>query len=207
MIDLNKKIIAIGAHPDDCEIGCGGLLACANNASIMCLSQGEIGGRSRDQELAKAAEILSCKVEAVPFFDDGKMELEILEITSFLDHAIDEIRPDIILTHWPNDNHQDHRAVSQAVISACRNFNGAILFFRLPNNRRFNPNVFFELSDSEWKIKMDAIQAHKSQASRYYMDSAFLKDQFRHWGGEYRSAAGYVEPYELFRAIRPRRTT
>lgn len=111
----NVDILAIGAHPDDVELGCGGALAKfkaqGKTTAILDLTQGELGTRGsaelRKQEAENAAKILGVSHRAQANLRDGYIrndEESQLKVISF----IRLFKPDILLINAPNDRHPDH---------------------------------------------------------------------------------------------------
>jgi len=123
---MKIDILAIGAHPDDVELGCGATIAkeIANGKSvgILDLTRGELGTRGsaeiRDKEAAKSAEILGVKFRKNLGFADGffinntAAKLEVIKI-------IRKYRPEIVLCNAIEDRHIDHAKGSRLVSDAC----------------------------------------------------------------------------------------
>jgi len=123
---MKLDILAIGAHPDDVEMSCGGTIAkeIANGkrVGILDLTRGELGTRGsatiRDEEAKKAAEILGVSVRKNLGFGDGFFEnnhatqLEVIKI-------IRKYKPEIILCNAVDDRHIDHPKGSKLVSDAC----------------------------------------------------------------------------------------
>lgn len=123
---MKLDILAMGAHPDDVELGCGGTLAkeIANGKTVgvLDLTRGELGTRGsaeiRDREAAHAAEILNLAVRENLGFRDGFFindeahQLEIIKI-------IRKYRPDIVLTNALEDRHTDHGKAGKLTSTAC----------------------------------------------------------------------------------------
>lgn len=123
---MKLDILAIGAHPDDVELGCGGTLAKeiarGRKTGILDLTRGELGTRGsaeiRDQEAAKAATILGVAIRENLKFRDGFLindethQLEIIKI-------IRKYQPEIVLTNAVYDRHTDHGKASELSSAAC----------------------------------------------------------------------------------------
>lgn len=123
---MKLDILAIGAHPDDVELGCSGTLAkeIANGKAvgILDLTRGELGTRGsaeiRDQEAAKAAEVLGLAMRENMEFRDGffvndeEHQLELIK-------RIRKYRPEIVLANALTDRHIDHGKGGQLVHYAC----------------------------------------------------------------------------------------
>ncbi|WP_144281767.1 bacillithiol biosynthesis deacetylase BshB1 [Chryseobacterium echinoideorum] len=123
---MKIDILAIGAHPDDVELGCGGTLAKliseGKTCAIVDLTKGELGTRgteyTRKEEAEKAAEILGVAARENLGFKDGflvnseEYQLEIVKV-------IRKYRPDIVLSNAIDDRHPDHAKASKLVSDAC----------------------------------------------------------------------------------------
>ncbi len=123
---MKLDILAIGAHPDDVELGCGATLAkeisLGKKVGILDLTRGELGTRGsaiiRDKEAEKAAKILGVTIrENVAFADgffinDKQHQLKVIEI-------IRKYQPDIVLCNAIEDRHIDHSKGSKLVSNAC----------------------------------------------------------------------------------------
>ncbi len=176
-----KKILAIGAHPDDIEYGCFGLLAeQAASTKIYCYvcSIGSFGDPSTNElriiESQKALNMLNPKKL---FFKKNKgltannYEL----ITMDLYQLIQKIKPDLILTHSPHDTHQEHRLVYEITMTASRRSQASILLYGiLSNTLDFQPRFFKDIS-KKFALKKKALKCHVSQSKKYYMSDKFLQ--------------------------------
>ena len=109
-------ILAIGAHPDDVELGCGGLLIKAarqgHKVHIYTLTRGGASGDAaqRAEESRESARFIGAKLWLDDFPDTGLSGDA--ELIGHIEARIDSIRPDLILTHHLRDSHHDHRAVA-----------------------------------------------------------------------------------------------
>ena len=160
------KILAIGAHPDDLEYGCGGTLhkfsKLHHKINLLVMTRGEMGGDPalRQKEQAKSAKILNADLYWGRF-KDTKIPLE-KDIINTIEYFIKRIRPDLIFVMHPKDTHQDHRTVAQATITATRYVKN-VLFYEVPTSFNFSPaSVFIDITKHISK-KMDLLKAHKSQ--------------------------------------------
>jgi len=123
---MKLDVLAFGAHPDDVELGCGATVAKevsrGKKVGIIDLTRGELGTRGsadlRDQEAARAAEILGVVIRENLNFRDGfftKDEMHQMEIIK----RIRKFRPDIVLCNAIKDRHIDHGKGSSLVSDAC----------------------------------------------------------------------------------------
>ena len=123
---MKLDILAIGAHPDDIELGCAATIAkeisLGKKVGVLDLTRGELGTRGsadiRDQEAAAAAEILGLAVRENLAFADGffvndkEHQLEVIKM-------IRKYRPDVVLCNAIDDRHIDHGKGSKLASDAC----------------------------------------------------------------------------------------
>lgn len=126
MAKKQLRVMVIGAHPDDCDFGCGGTaIKFAQQGHVvkfLSVTDGSAGHQSDDRKTlaarrAKEAQN-SAKTAGIEYevlkFPDGELEVN-LESRSEVMRKIRRFNPDMIITHRPNDYHPDHRYTSQIV--------------------------------------------------------------------------------------------
>ena len=126
MGDAKLRILVVGAHPDDCEYKAGGMAALyrdrGDDVCFVSVTNGEAGHhRFRGEELvairraeaAAAGRVLGLRYEILDF-PDGQLEPTLAARNEII-ALIRRYRPDLMLTHRPNDYHPDHRYTSQLV--------------------------------------------------------------------------------------------
>jgi len=182
---MKLDILAIGAHPDDVELGCGATVAkeisLGKKVGILDLTRGELGTRGsaeiRDLEATNAAKILGVSVRENLCFADGfftndkKHQLEIIKI-------IRKYKPTIVLCNAIGDRHMDHPKGSELVSDACflsglmkidTELGGAKQEAWRPKQvyhyiqwKNLEPDFVVDVSDFI-EIKMNAVRAYSSQ--------------------------------------------
>ncbi len=186
-----RRVLAIGAHPDDLELACGATLAklvdgCGQVCTVV-LSQGASGGDPflRAREAERAADYLGAMTSQVLEFCDTELESQENEMVKALERIIGDFRPDIVLTHSANDFHQDHAAVHRATMRAARR-QSTILCYESPSATPSFAPVFYTDVSAYIDVKAHAIQLHEDQAGKPYMGAerargvaAFRGDQAR----------------------------
>jgi LmbE family N-acetylglucosaminyl deacetylase len=173
MVYASKTILAVGSHPDDIELGCGGTLyqAAKQGAKIVAvfMTKGELSASPgvRMQESIKALSILG--VTEVHFGDFPDSEIpQSRKSIDFLESFAIKHNPDIVLTHTTNDVHQDHRQTGWISISAFRNV-PKILAYETPRvTPNYSPNYFIDISNAT-DLKWKALQCHMSQKTKRYL--------------------------------------
>jgi LmbE family N-acetylglucosaminyl deacetylase len=193
----SKRILAIGAHPDDIELGCGGTVsaACAGGANVAAvfLTKGEQSGNpeSRRQESLGALKILGVKNIHFGDFPDADIPNS-RKVIDFLESFCKKGDIDTVLTHTINDSHQDHRQVGWLSLSAFRNV-PRILAYETPRvTSSFSPNYFIDISDFV-EAKWTALKCHLSQSNKRYLayESMINLASFRGSQVNVRAAEGF----------------
>jgi LmbE family N-acetylglucosaminyl deacetylase len=200
--DKGGTVLAFGAHPDDLEIGAGGLLARlsaegadVNMAVVSVPNNFEVrraealaGADKIGAELMILFEDKPCRVEDVPMY----------ELVRRFDHLIGDLRPDLVITHSANDLHWDHGLVHKATVSALRRTPCDLLAFlsspEMNAHARCVGECFADIS-STIDAKIDAIGCHQSQLAKMDLESS--RDLARAMGRI--SGYAYAEAYQVLR--------
>ena len=215
-------LLAIGAHPDDADISCGGTLALAAAqgfaVGILDLTRGEMGTNGtpeiRDREAADAAKILGITGRWNAGLPDGAIHAMDAAQERVLVTWLRRLRPAILLSHYFQDRHPDHIQAS-LIVERAWYLAGLVQYpaegpaFR-PKARwyfasriGFHPSVVVDVSTT-WEAKKAAILAHRSQVVRdpansrvtALNDPEFLtriESRLRHFGGMI--GVRYGEPF------------
>jgi LmbE family N-acetylglucosaminyl deacetylase len=198
-----RHILAIGAHPDDIELGCGGALikhvAAGDSVAMLVITRGEVGpGRTVERILEQENACRSMGVEKLIWGDlpDCRVSLHELALVHLIEKAIRETGAELIYTHSISDSHQDHRTVAVNTMGAARKCSN-ILSYDAPSSMQFRPTVFVDISDTLDK-KVDALMCHGSQVEASEMVDAF---KVRNSAG-YRGHEARVGAAEAFEAMR-----
>jgi N-acetylglucosamine malate deacetylase 1 len=220
MVDSSLDILAIAAHPDDAELGCGGSLLMAVrkglSVAIADLSAGEMSSRgsvtSRQAESDHAARILGLKERRNLGIPDTKIGESSSHSRAALIALIRETRPRIVLAPYWEDRHPDHEAAGRLVKEACffagvakvgvgEPYRPTWLFYYMLSYP-FKPAFVLDITDV-WERKMEAIKAYKTQfqSSQDGLQTAISEPGFLKfvearaiWFGAM-IGAGYGEPY------------
>ncbi len=194
MIEL-QRILAVGAHPDDIELGCGGSIAKFTRRGVhvraLVLTRGEVGNRNdadRIEETRKALALLGVTDIHTADFPDTKLDKHESDLISCIECHARELNPDRVYTMFENDRHQDHRAVYRATIVACRPAH-QILCYETPSSwTNFDPEAF-ENINGMLEIKIAALALHTSQRDRPYTQPGAMKTHARFRGQQVDVAA------------------
>ena len=197
----HETVLAIGAHPEDVEIGAGGTLAAhaaAGDAlAILILSRGAAGGEmdARGREARESADVLGARLflRDLPATHISEGNPTIAKI----EEVIEEIRPTVAYTHSIHDLHQDHRSVHRAALVACRQVSRVYCFQSPSATIDYRPTHFVAVDDYLSR-KLKVIGTFGSQASICdYMEPELITATARYWA---RYATGtFAEPFETAR--------
>ena len=153
MIPEHMKILAIGAHPDDLEFGCGDTLIKyaqkGHEVFLLLVTKGGQGGteNTRYKEQLESAKVIGVKEVLWGEFKDTELLNKGNEIIQMVEGHINQLKPDLIFVNYYDDTHQDHRTVNEAVQSATRYVRN-VLFYEVPTTTNFTPQVFVNISET-----------------------------------------------------------
>ena len=201
-----RTVVAIGAHPDDLEIGIGGTLAKLQKSGahvVMVVASIPKDYEVRMEEAKRGAEILGCELRFL--VGDGPARLEDLKtcnLVEMLDAVIKEYEPAAVLTHSNADFHNDHLLIYNACLPTQR-LRYFDFFSYHPTNCRpvpvsFHPRAYVDVSDTI-DAKMHAITAHASQFGGRGLDTEMYRE-FAHVQGRM-IGVPYAEGLDVNRMI------
>lgn len=165
-------LLAVGAHPDDLEIGAFGSLFRwreSYDIHLLLATQGEQGAGadvspSRLEESEEAARLLGAELSCLDM-PDGYVRDD-LSTVQVLERTVRRLAPRRVLVNFPEDNHQDHRRLARAVLSATREV-PEVLLYETPWTTGFRPSYFVDVTDTI-ECKQTCVAMHKSQDHRAY---------------------------------------
>lgn len=225
---IKKRILVVAAHPDDEILGCGGTIArlIDEDCEAFTLILGE-GITSRDdnrKEFKRKEEIKALKnqmyeankiigVKKVFTFDlpDNRFDtVPLLDIVKKIEQIKNDIKPEIIFTHYKNDLNIDHKLTYNAVITATRPIKNEcvkiIYSFEVLSSTEWNyplsfrPNVFYDISKTFDK-KIEAISCYKSELREFPHPRSLTNIELNARGWGVKVGLEYVEAFELTRSI------
>jgi LmbE family N-acetylglucosaminyl deacetylase len=200
--DAPLQVLCLGAHADDIEIGCGGtmlgLVAKRPETRVHWVVLSAQGVREREA-LAAAERFLAGAGEkkiVLGQFRDGYFPYEGSEIKDFFEGLKGEVSPDLVLTHYRHDLHQDHRMVCDLTWNTFRDH--LILEYEVPkyDGDMGAPNLFTPLAPEICDAKIAAIlESFSSQRDRYWFTEETFRALMRLRGVEACSETGYAEAF------------
>lgn len=205
MTFFGETVCFIGAHPDDIELGCGALIAdIVGQTNVVCvtLSDNQKNPELKDlvEEHRQAMSILGVKPENAILHDFTTRRFqaarqEILEVMIGLKH---KYHPEVVFVHTAQDIHQDHKTITE---EALRAFRGTTVlgFDVLRSSYGFFPHFLVEVSEEGVQKKIQALQAYKTYAKKYYFDAQIIHaTAIRHGALAERP---YAEGFDILRIV------
>jgi len=196
------RVLAFGAHPDDLEVGAGGLLArLADQGADVTMAIVSIPGNTdvRRAEAHAAADLIDADLFVL--YDEKPCRVEDIamhELVRRFDNIIGDVRPDLVITHSAGDLHWDHGLVNRATVSALRRTPCDLLAYlsspEMNAQSRSLGNCFADISGYV-DAKLAAIGCHKSQLGHLDLESS--RDLARAMGRI--SGYQYAECFEVLR--------
>lgn len=200
-----KTVLAIGAHPDDLELGVGGLLAKLSKKArvIMAIVSVPSDLHTRLKEAAKSAAILGCELEVLfPAACCRVEDVKTYALQETLEALSARLSPALVLSHGPSDFHRDHNLVFNACM-AIPTFAASDLLCYHPTATRpvstpFAPRAFVDITQTI-QVKMDAIAVHESQFAARGLAIEIFREQARDHGR--RAGVPYAEGLDVCRLL------
>ena len=204
----NRLVITFGAHPDDIEIGMGGTVAKLTGMGydvrlVIATLPNFVKTDTKEErkhESIMSAKVMGCKT---PEFLDLSPE-EIVFKRKFvtqISKIIQELNPEAIFTQWIGDTHQDHQALTRAVVAAARDSNDVFMYeTTIPggiSEHAFRPQLYVDVTDT-LEIKKNALDCFDSQKIRcgpLWIDSLVGRCSYR----GYQMNTKYAEAFEVIK--------
>jgi len=183
-----EVVLALGAHPDDIELGCAGLILKlkASGARVygLTFTRGEKGtdrAGQRELETRKATAFLGLDGHEVLDFPDTGLQEKIPLLKRAIEEKIKEIGATMVLTHTDVDVHGDHRAVAAATREAARSVRTVLSYEDVSTSDQFTPNFYVDITHYI-DDHLRACAFHKTQEHRSYMDPHVIQGRAAHRG-------------------------
>jgi LmbE family N-acetylglucosaminyl deacetylase len=195
------KILCLGAHADDIEIGCGGTILQLANQYPNCIlhwvlfSADGIRSKEAEQSAALFAGSMTMRGPQIKNFKDGFMPYLGGEVKAAFEE-LKEVSPDLVFTHARHDAHQDHRLLAELTWNTFRDH--LILEYEIPkyDGDIGQPSIFVPLDAATCKKKVDSImEAFRSQHDKGWFQPETFYSLMRLRGIECNSPSGYAEAF------------
>ena len=201
-----RRVLAVGAHPDDVELGCGATLlahAAAGDAVTMLVMTGGENGPGDDAAVVgrRAEQEQAARTLGAGLLWGGLRDCSVAAdaaTVAVVERAIQATDADVVYVHAPDDSHQDHRAVASATLSAARRLS-RVLHYQSPSTLTFSPTTYVDVT-AFLSGKLAALRAHASQVEMSAMvEPDAVVASARHWGAQAR--IGYAEAFAPTRMV------
>jgi LmbE family N-acetylglucosaminyl deacetylase len=202
------RVLAIGCHCDDIEIGCGGTI-------LKLIDEGAVseirwivlsGDGARRDEARRSADAMLAGAPAAEVilhdFPDGFFPYDGQRVKDFFEARKVEFSPDVVFTHQRNDLHQDHRLCSELTWNTFRDH--LILEYEVPkyDGDMGAPNVFVPLGEEIRQRKIDHLMGHfDSQHSKRWFTAELFSSMLRLRGMECNAPSSYAEAFFCRKAV------
>jgi len=181
LIFYGKKILFVGAHPDDIEIGCGALLAnISRSTEVLCVT---VSDNQKDPEMRNlvAEHYRSMGILGVPEdrvvlkdFETRNFPRDRQNILEFLYDLGRSFDPDIVFVHSQSDIHQDHAVVTTEALRAFRGIS-VLGFDVLRSSYGFFPHFLVEVTEKDTQLKLKALAEYETYQSKYYFSPQIIR--------------------------------
>lgn len=202
------RVLCLGAHSDDIEIGCGGTILTLVAASPQTAFHWVVFSASgeREREARQGARLFlqgTCQHEVVvQRFRDGFFPYVGAEIKEYFEELQRQISPDVIFTHYRGDRHQDHRVISELTWNTFRDH--LILEYEIPkyDGDLGSPNCYMPLDEAACRRKAEyLVAAFRSQQGKRWFSPDTFRGLMRMRGVEAGAAAGYAEAFYAHKLV------
>jgi LmbE family N-acetylglucosaminyl deacetylase len=197
-----RRLLVLGAHCDDVEIGCGGtiahLLERQPDLEVKWVTFAGTPERRAETKAAAAALLAGAQTRSVQVhnFDDGFFPWLGHRIKERFEQIAREFRPDVVFTHRRDDRHQDHRMVAELTWNTFRD--QLLLEYEVPKweGDLGHPNVYVPLSQRLCRRKVELLMKYyRTQARRDWFTEDLFWGLLRLRGVECRSPSGFAEAF------------
>lgn len=205
MTFFGRKVLFIGAHPDDIELGCGALIAhIAAKTEVMCVT---LSDNQKNPQLGNLVEehYHSMETLGVPRdhvvlgdFETRRFPHARQEILEYLFQLNRNFHPEIVFVHTKADIHQDHGTVTEEGLRAFRGTT-VLGFDVIRSSYGFFPSFLVEVSQADVDRKVAALRQYKTYADRYYFNEAVTRATLVRNGAL--AERPYAEGFDILRIV------
>ena len=202
---FGKRVLFLGAHPDDIEIGCGALVHnIVQKTEILCVTLSD-NQKNPDLKKVKSEHFHSMKVLGVseeqilmgPFstrvFPDSRQDI----LEYFLKLRKD-FQPDLIFTHSKQDVHQDHNTMTEEALRAFRGIT-VLGFDVVRSSYGFFPHFLVEVTEEDVNKKIEALSQYETYKDRYYFNSDLTRSIMIRHGAL--AECPFAEGFDILRIV------
>jgi LmbE family N-acetylglucosaminyl deacetylase len=200
-----RKILFIGAHPDDIELGCGALLAhISGKTDVLCITLSDNQKNPKlkklPEEYFKSMEVLGVPAENIVLgeFETRNFPRDRQEILEYLYQVNREHHPDIVFVHSKADIHQDHLVVTEEALRAFRGVT-VLGFDVFRSSYGFFPHFLIEVDEVDVERKIEALSQYKTYAETYYFSPEVIRATIVRHGAM--AEKPFAEGFDILRIV------
>ena len=200
-----KKVLFLGAHPDDIELGCGALISnIATKAQIRCVTLSDnqenpaLAGLVEEHYSSMAILGMGRKDVTVGKFETRNFPRDRQEILEHLYKLNVQFQPELVFVHTRADIHQDHQVVTDEALRAFRGVS-VLGFDVLRSSYGFFPHFLAEVDEQDVERKLNALSAYEIYSQRYYFDSEVVRAALVRHGAL--AERPYAEGFDILRIV------
>jgi LmbE family N-acetylglucosaminyl deacetylase len=178
---FGRRVLFLGAHPDDIELGCGALLHhIAARTEVLCVTlsdnQKNPALRGVVDEHRRAMQVLGVRPESVAVgqFTTRVFQEQRQEILEHLLRLRAEFRPDLIFVHSRQDIHQDHNVMTDEALRAYRGIS-VLGFDVIRSSYGFFPHFLVQVDEADVNAKIQALSQYETYAEKYYFNPELIR--------------------------------
>lgn len=207
MMFFGHRIVFLGAHPDDIEIGAGALIAhIAHNklAELLCVTlsdnQKNPDLQNLPEEHRNSMQILGVAPEndIVAEFVTRRFPEARQDILEYMLHINRTFQPDLVFVHTKADLHQDHQTVTEEALRAFRGIT-VLGFDVIRSSYGFFPNFLTAVTEKDVEMKIKALAQYKTYAGRYYFNEEITRSTLIRNGAI--AERHYAEGFDTLRIV------
>ncbi|NIM94818.1 MAG: hypothetical protein GTO18_14050 [Anaerolineales bacterium] len=205
MIFYGQKVLFVGAHPDDIELGCGALLShIVDICDVLCVT---ISDNQKNPKLKglveehyRSMEILGLPAECVIIrdFETRNFPRDRQEILEYLYELNHKFQPEIVFVHSQADIHQDHGVVTTESLRAFRGVS-VLGFDVLRSSYGFFPHFLVEVTEEDAERKVTALAEYKIYEDKYYFQPEIIRSTLVRHGAL--AERPYAEGFDILRIV------
>ena len=202
---FGKRVLFLGAHPDDIELGCGALLHhIVDQTEVLCVTLSD-NQKNPDLKNVKGEHLKSMKILGVPeqkvifgsfvtrIFPNARQE-----ILEYFLKLRKEFQPDLIFTHSNKDVHQDHLTMTDEALRAFRGIT-VLGFDVVRSSYGFFPHFLVEVSETDVNKKIEALAEYETYRDRYYFNSELTRSIMVRHGAL--AEVPFAEGFDILRIV------
>ena len=200
-----KRVLCIGAHPDDIELGAGALLYSIRTFSnVLCVTLSDNQKNSALKHVVEehraAMKVLGVTEDRdiIETFETRKFPDARQEILEYLLKLRREFKPDIIFVHSERDIHQDHNVVTQEALRAYRGIT-VLGFDVVRSSYGFFPHFLVKVTEEDVEKKIEALSQYKTYHDKYYFDPTLLRATMVRHGAL--AECDFAEGFDILRVV------